>query len=423
MQFKKTVLDNGLRVLTVPMAGSITTTVLVLVEAGSEYETKETNGISHFLEHMCFKGTSRRPQAIMIPRELELLGANYNAFTSTDHTGYYAKAVNANFQQILDLISDLYLNPIFDPAEIDKERGVIIEEINMYEDLPMEKVHMDLQKLMYGDQPAGWEVAGRKEIITKLTRDDFLHYRSQRYLAANTVVVVAGGVEEDEAIAAIGKAFSGMPVGNKIPKSATITNQSTSALLLKTKPSDQTHIALGFRAYSMRDPRRFPLAVLSSYLGEGMSSRLFTKIRNELGAAYYISSYSNLGVDHGEFIISAGLNHEKLLLAIEAILQECKALRENPLESGKLDEAKRKLTNRFAVNLETSNALAGYYGSQEIVIPDVLTPEEEINRYLAVTPEDVLRVAKDIFVNRGLNLAVIGPSGRDEALQKLLAVE
>lgn len=423
MPYKKTVLGNGLRILTVPMPESATTTVLILVEAGSEYETKEINGLSHFLEHMCFKGTTRRPRAIMIPRELELLGANYNAFTSTDHTGYYAKAINSNFPQVLDLVSDLYLNPLFEPVEIEKERGVIIEEINMYEDLPMEKVHNLLQNLMYGDQPAGWEVAGKKEVVVKLTRENFLNYRKQRYLAGNTVVVVAGGTGEDEAIAAVEKAFSKIPTGAKLPKAATVAAQSAPALLLKTKSSDQTHISLGFRAYDVGDPRRFPLAVLSSYLGEGMSSRLFTKIRNELGAAYYISSQPNLGVDHGEFVMSAGLNHEKLPLAVRAMLDECRALRERPLGDNELDEAKRKLIGRFAVNLETSNALAGYYGSQEIVAPEVLTPKEEIERYRAVTAEDVADVAEDVFTNHGLNLAVIGPQEKGEVLQPLLTVE
>ncbi len=405
------------------MPGSATTTVRVLVEAGSEYETKEISGLSHFLEHMCFKGTTRRPEAITISRELELLGANYNASTDTDNTTYYAKAINSNFPQILDLVSDMYLNPIFNPTEIEKERGVIIEEINMYEDLPMQKVHTVLQSAMYGDQPAGWDIAGNKAIIAKLNRDDFMRYRAARYLAGNTVVVIAGGVDKAEALDAVSKAFNGMTTGIKTPKAATIFQQSVPVLKFETKPSDQTHIALGFRGYNVNDPKRFILEVLSTYLGEGMSSRLFITVRDELGAAYYVSSGSQPGLDHGEFVISAGLNHIKLPLAVEAILKECRALRDKPLSSSELEDTKRKLVGKFAVNLETSSSLAGYYGSQEVVSTEVLTPEEEIKRYLAVTPEDVQNVAREVFKNSGLNLALVSPLDTGEALQPLLNVE
>ena len=423
MQFKKTVLSNGLRVITVPMPDSATSTVLVLVEAGSEYETKEINGLSHFLEHMCFKGTTRRPTALTIAHELDMLGASFNAFTSTDHTGYYAKAINSNFPQILDLISDLYLNPIFEVAEIEKERGVIIEELNMYEDLPMEKVHSILQNSMYGDQPAGWDIGGTKEVITKLNREDFIKYRSERYIAENTVVVVAGGVDEKETIEAVDKAFNKMVVGKRISKLATVISDSGPRVSIKAKPLDQAHIALGFKAYDISNPRRFALEVLSTYLGEGMSSRLFTVVREELGAAYRISSGVNLGLDHGEFIISAGLNLQKLSVVLQAVFKECKALRDNPLPADKLDETKRKLIGKFPVNLDTSDALAAYFGSQEVDSGEVMTIEEETKKYLAVTAEEVQKAASEVFRNNNLSLAVVSPMENGEALQPLLSVE
>jgi predicted Zn-dependent peptidase len=405
------------------MPGSATTTVLVLVEAGSEYETKEINGLSHFLEHMCFKGTTRRPKPIMIPKELEALGASYNAFTSTEYTGYYAKAINANFLKILDLVSGLYINPIIDPAEIEKERGVITEELNMYEDIPMQKVHSVLQEAMYGDQPAGWEIGGSKETVSKLTREDFIKYRSARYVAANTLVVIAGAIDEKNAISEVEKAFHNIPVGDRIPKSKTVISQTDPVLKLKTKESDQTHIALGFRAYEVRDPRRFALSVLSTYLGEGMSSRLFATVRDQLGAAYYISSEADEFMDHGELVISAGLNHEKLELAIKTIFEQCRMLKDKQLTATELDEIKQRLVSSFAVYLETSDAIARYYGSQEISSGEILTPEEVIQHYLKVTSEEVQNVAKDVFKNSSLNLALVGPEDDKASLQGLLTVE
>src|SRR3989344_4926240 len=205
--FKKITLDNGLRIITAPQPGNLAVTLLVLVEAGSKYESKENRGVSHFLEHMCFKGTTKRPRAIHIAEELDSIGASYNAFTGMEYTGYYAKAEARNFDKILDLISDLYLNPTFDVAEIDKERGVIIEEINMYEDDAPNKVHEIFMELLYGDQPAGWDIAGTKESVAKLTQKDFIEYRKAHYLASATTVVVAGTFNEEETINKIKETF------------------------------------------------------------------------------------------------------------------------------------------------------------------------------------------------------------------------
>src|SRR3989344_810808 len=219
MTFKKTILYNGLRIITAPEPDNPAATILVLVEAGSEYETKEINGLSHFLEHLCFKGTKKRPKAIDISGELDGIGAFYNAFTSQEFTGYFAKAQAKHFDKILDVVSDIYLNSVFDPTEIDKERGVIIEEINMYEDLPMARVHYLFLELLYGDQPAGWNIIGQKEIIKTLTRADFIKYREKHYLAGNTIVVVAGNINEESAIAKVRDMFAGISVDALIRKS------------------------------------------------------------------------------------------------------------------------------------------------------------------------------------------------------------
>ena len=218
MKFSKKVLKNGLRVITVPMKDNPTATVLVLVEAGSKYEEKKVNGISHFLEHMCFKGTSKRPKAIDISKELDTLGSQYNAFTAQEYTGYYAKSDAKHFHKIFDVVSDIYLNSTFPEIEMEKEKGVIIEEINMYEDMPQRHVQDLIMELLYGDQPAGWNIAGDKKNIFRMKRDDFVNYKKQHYLPEATVLVVAGAVTEKEVMTEVNKIFGKVVRGKKVNK-------------------------------------------------------------------------------------------------------------------------------------------------------------------------------------------------------------
>jgi len=418
--YKKLTLDNKLRIITVPMVESLTTTVLVLVEAGSKYETKEINGISHFLEHMCFKGTKKRPRSIDISSELDSIGAVYNAFTSMEYTGYFAKARPNHFDIILDVVSDIYLNQIFDPKEIDKERGVIIEEINMYEDLPMRRVQELFTSLLYGDQPAGWDIAGKKEVIKKLTREDFIKYHKEHYLAQSSLVVVAGKFNEGEVVEKIKQAFSPLTSGKKTPKVKTIEHQEKPEVLLKFKETDQTHLVLGVRAFNIFDERKYALDVLADILGGGMSSRLFQKIREEMGAAYYVNTEADLYTDHGYLAASAGIDHNKVNDVIEVTLQEFKNLAEKSVENKELQRAKDHLIGRLIIGLETSDQLAGFYGGQEIITREILTPKETIKKIQAVKKEEIRAVANEIFQNKKLNLAIIGPFKEKERFEKML---
>lgn len=423
MQFNKTTLENGLRILTVPMPGSLTATVYVLVEAGSEYETKDINGLSHFLEHMCFKGTLKRPKAIDISRELDGIGAAYNAFTSTEVTGYHAKAEVGHLDKILDIVSDLYLNPVFDPKEIDKERGVIIEEINMYEDMPSRRVGDLFGRLLYGDQPAGWDIAGEKDVINSVKQEAFIKYRDSRYIASNTLVIVAGNFEETSMIEKIKTLFSGVKLGEKVPKSTTIEFQSSPALLLHPKESDQTHLILGVRAFNIFDDRRFTLEVLSDILGGGMSSRLFMKVREELGAAYYIHSDSQLSLDHGYFSASAGVANDKLEIVLTTIIKEFKNIRDNLVSETELEIAKNHLVGNMMIGLETSDDISRFYGGEEIITGQILSPQELEQKLRAVTAEEIRSLAKDIFKTSSLNLALIGPVKDEEPLRRLLTLD
>lgn len=407
--FNKIILENGLRIITAPKLDSLATTVLVLVEAGSKYETKDINGLSHFLEHMCFKGTEKRPRSIDIASELDGIGAVSNAFTSQEYTGYFAKAEPKYFDKILDLVSDIYLHPIFETKEINKERGVIIEEINMYEDLPMRRVHELFANLLYGDQPAGWDIAGRKEVIQKLNRDDFIKYQQNHYLANSTLVVVAGNFNEKEAVEKIKNSFSGIKISEKTQKIVTKEYQEKPEIMLKQKDSDQTHLVLGARAYDIFDKRKYELEVLGEILGGGMSSRLFQKIREEMGAAYYVGADSDLYTDHGYLAASAGIDHSKIGSVLSAILEEFQRITREPVESKELQRVKDRIVGHLSLSLETSNQLANFFGGQEILTRQIISSEEISKKIQAVTAEEIMAVAADIFKNNKLNLAIIGP--------------
>lgn len=401
-------LENGLRVILAPQKESLATTVAVLVSAGSKYETKETSGLSHFLEHMCFKGTVRRPKPIDISGELDGIGAEYNAFTNQEYTSYFAKVKNDAFDEILDLVSDLYLNPTFDAKEIETERGVIIEEINMYEDLPTRKVHELFMELVYGDQPAGWSIAGTKENIKKLNREDFVVYRGRHYLPESTIVVVAGGFDEGSIVEKVEKSFSSLSAGVKEQKVKVREVQESPEELVYFKESDQTHLVLGVRAFDIFDKRRYALQVLSDILGGGMSSRLFQKVRGELGAAYYVYSSPDLYSDHGLLAVSAGIDHLKVEEVIKSILGLCSDLKDRRVESRELKKAKSHIVGKFLLSLETSDELAYFYGTQEVIGMKMSSPDQFVKRIQNVSADDVQNVARDVFKNSRLNLALIG---------------
>ncbi|MCX7589678.1 MAG: insulinase family protein [Patescibacteria group bacterium] len=411
--YKKVIFSNGLRLILVPQSNSLATTILILVEAGSEYETKEINGISHFLEHMCFKGTKNRPNPGIIAEELDSLGAEYNAFTSQEYTGYWAKVQNNKINEAIDIVSDLYLNPIFDEKEIEKEKGVIIEEINMYEDIPMRRVQDLFMQLLYGDQPAGWDIAGQKEIIQKLQKKDFIDYRLKHYISSKTVIVVAGNFNQKLVTKKIEKIFGNLPKKKKNLKPKTIWEQNKPQTLIKFKESDQDHLVLGVRTFDIFDKRKYILQVLSNILGGGMSSRLFKKIREELGAAYYVRAGIDLFIDHGFLAVSVGSHHDKTKIVIKTILDEFKKLTKELVSQDELEKAKNHLIGNFILGLETSDELAFFYGGEELLTKKIYKPEEIIKNIKKVQPEDIRNIARLIFKDSILNLAIIGPYKED----------
>ncbi|KKU78629.1 MAG: Peptidase M16 domain protein [Parcubacteria group bacterium GW2011_GWA2_47_7] len=413
-------LANGMKMLLVPMSDQRTATVLVLVETGSKYETKDKNGISHFLEHMCFKGTSNRPSQLIISRELDSMGAEYNAFTGHEYTGYYVKVAADHLPVALDLISDIYCNSLLKEEDIEQERGAIVGEINMYEDMPMRKVGDLFMYLVYGEQPAGWEIAGPKELVTTFSRTDFISYRTMHYVPVATTVIVAGKFAPKNVESMIKKQFASLEKGKKYSKLPVNDAQSKPAVLVKYKESDQTHLILGVRSFPLMHKYYPVLGVMAAVLGGGMSSRLFQKVRTEMGLGYYVRAANDSFTDHGMFAASAGVVNERALEAVSAILAELRQLKTELVPPVELRKAKDMMAGRLMLGLESSDEIAEFFGFQEILRKKLTTPEELVARMRKVTAKDIQDVARQIFVTEHLNLALIGPWRENKDFIKLL---
>lgn len=418
--FKKTTLRNGLRIITIPHKAAQAVTALVLVGTGSKYETKENNGISHFLEHIYFRGTKKRPTPLAVIEPLDRVGAIYSAFTSEEYTGYFAKVKSSHIDLALDWISDIYLNSLLPPKEIEKERGVILEEINMYLDMPMLYVGELWKKLLYGDQPAGWEVIGTKENVASITRQQIVSYMESQYVAANTIVCLAGKFSEVDIINKIKKYFSKIHTTNFETKFPVIEKQNKPQSLLYFKKTDQTHLILGVRAYNLSHPQRYAQEILGVILGGMMSSRLFTEIREKLGIAYYIKTNSHLDPDTGYLVTQAGIDNKNVERAISVILKEYKKVSRKRIPAKELKKAKEYIKGKTALELESSDAQAAFYAGQELLENRILTPEEIYKKIDKVTQNDILKIAKDVFKPEKLNLALIGPFKDKNEFQKLL---
>lgn len=402
------------------MPATRTATVLVMAGTGSKYETKEINGISHFLEHMMFKGTTKRPDKLDIAKELDGIGAQYNAFTGKEYTGYYAKASAQKLDTILDVVFDIYLNSKLKTEDIEVEKGVIVEEINMYRDMPQRYVDDLFEKLLYDDQPAGWEIAGEKDIITKLMRTDFVNYFNTHYISDNTVVAVAGNVDPDEVKKKTAKFFENIRKGSKFTKASVIENQSEPKSLIHFKKTDQTHFYLGTRSYDMFNDKKYALSVLANILGGWMSSRLFQEVRDKRGLAYYISAGHQTYTDSGFFSVRAGVNNDKVFEAIEVIMRELRKVKDKGVTADELQRARDNIEGSWALGLEQSDTVASVYAEPILFEGKVLTPEEELDKIKRVSLEDIHNVAKEVFDNKRLNLALIGPFKDDSKFKSLL---
>lgn len=422
MQYHKKVLQNGLRLITVPMPSFESATVMVMVGAGSRYETPKNNGISHFLEHMAFKGTKKRPSAMDIASLIDGIGGEFNAFTSKEVTGYFVKASKDHVDLCLDVLSDMLQNSKLDKAEIEKERGVILEEINLYEDTPSRKIGDVYENLLYGDTPMGWDIAGRKEVIRAITREDFVDYMQSLYSAHNITVVVAGGIDVKKTEELVNKYFAKMPRFDIVRYIPLVENQVKPDLYIKHKTTEQVHIGIGFRTVPINSSQKHALSVLSSILGGGMSSRLFSEVREKRGLAYYVRTGSESYQDAGNLVSTAGLDPKRVEEGIQVIIEEYSKFSKGKANITKeeLAKAKEYLKGHLVLELEDSRFVAAFYAQEELLEEKVETPEELLEEIDKVTLDQVEAVAKKYFVSSGLNLAIIGNFEDRQRFAKLL---
>jgi predicted Zn-dependent peptidase len=422
MQFQRKVLQNGLRVLSIPMPSFESATVLVMAGAGSRYETKKNSGISHFLEHMAFKGTDKRPTAMDISSLIDGMGGEFNAFTGKETTGYYIKSSKDKIETSIDVLSDMLLHSKFDPVEIDKEKGVIIEEINLYEDMPARKIGDIYEQLLYGDTPMGWDIAGSKDVIRSITREDFMVYLAELYSASNLTVVVSGGIDSDKTASLVEKYFGQMKQFATKKFEALEEAQGKSAVLVKQKQTEQIHIALGVRTVPISSPKRYPLSVLSAILGGGMSSRLFHEIREKRGLAYYVRSSSDEYADAGTLVSTAGIDPKRVVDAVEVMVAEYSkvAAGEMALSDDELKKAKEFLKGHLVLDLEDSRSVSGFYAHQELLEDKIENPADVIAQIDKVTKDDIEAVGKEFFKEQTLNLALIGNFQDGQKLESLL---
>lgn len=422
MKFQRKLLANGLRVIVVPMPGLESATALVMVGAGSRYENKSNNGISHFLEHMAFKGTEKRPTALDIMTLIDGIGGEFNAFTGKEVTGYYIKSSKNHIEICLDVISDILQNSKFDQAEIEKERGVILQEISMCEDTPMRKIGDVYERLVFGDTPLGWDIAGEKINIKNMQRQDFLDYMAKLYSANNMTVIVAGGVDAQESFDLVEKYFGKMNTFDALRYKKVELKQDKARAFIKEKKTEQAHIAIGFRTVGSSTPERYPLTVLSAILGGGASSRLFHEVREKRGLAYFVRTHSEHYKDIGVLSTFAGLDPQKIDETIKVIVEEYAKISniKYKISDKELSKSKEFLKGHLVLELEDSRAVAGFYGQQELLEEKIENVDEVISKIEAVTKEQLKAVAKKYFTPDRLNLAIIGDFPNVSRFESLL---
>ncbi len=411
MRIIKEVLSSGLTVILAPMAGAESTTGVFACRAGGRYETKQNNGIAHFLEHMAFKGTKRRPTALDIAKEVEGRGGSWNASTSEEMTDYFIHLPSKHTQIICDVLSDMIFNSLFNPEEIEKEKGTIIQELRMGKDIPMQHVLSWLwPALLYGDQPIGWRLVGTEESIQNMKRENFIEFTDGLYTDENCVFCLAGRMDTEEAFTMANNYFCGIAKGPpNILKPAAIEAQNEPALLLEAADTEQSHLVLGVRAFNCHHPKKKALQVLSVVLGGNMSSRLFTEIREKRGLAYYVSTFCETQSDVGVFACRAGVSREKVTEAVTAIIDEYKKLCDEKVPEEELQRTKDYLIGGSQMELESTVNVAQFLAEQWIMKGKIEPFSAIVKKIKAVTAEDIREVAQEIFVNKGLNLAIIGP--------------
>jgi len=415
---QKVTLKNGGRLILAPDTTKNVATVLAVFGVGSRYEDAKEAGISHVLEHMFFKGSTKRPNHREIAEFIENIGGENNAFTSKEYTGFYAKVASKHLEKATDFIADLVLNPLFDATELEREKGVILQELAMYDDLPMEIVAEKFEEALFGANALGRSVIGFRESISAVTRQDLIDYWQKYYSAQNAVVVLAGnlGMPEKEASGLTEKYFR-FPNATETKTPAIDLNRSKSKILIE-KNTEQSHLVIGFPASSSSDDDRHPLRLLTIILGGSMSSRMFAEIREKRGLAYAVRTMTEHYHETGALATYAGVPHDKILPAVEAIINEYRKICQD-ITDDEVARAKEILLGKLLIEFEDTNEVASHYALSELLLGEIHSPEELQKIYTSLTKNDILRVAKKYINDERMTLSFVGPKLDENELSQI----
>jgi predicted Zn-dependent peptidase len=416
--FERRELSNGLRVLTASLDHAQSVSCFVMLAAGSRYETAETNGIAHFAEHMFFKGTERRPTARDIAGEIDAIGGEFNAFTGKEYTGYYVRCAAETRDTALDVLVDMLRHSKFDAEEIEREKGVIVEEMNMYFDTPRDFIGGVYENLLYGDQPLGWDIIGRKETVRGATRETFTDY-VDRWYRPDRMVVGVGGRIGDGLLPRLEELLGDLEPGEPSAPAPVELPANGSRVMVHTKASDQAHVVLGVRSRPLVDPDRYVLQLLATVLGGGMSSRLFTEVRERRGLAYYVFSTNHAYTDAGSLHAQSGVDINRIDDAVTTIVEQFRLLASEPVPADELEKARSFSKGRFVLQLESPHGQIMFGLRREVLEGAATEPAEVLAALDAVTAEDIQRVAQDVL-DSGFRLAVIGPFDDPDRFERLL---
>lgn len=414
-------IDKKTPLYLVPLKGAKTATLMFLFNTGSKYETRESSGISHFLEHMFFKGTKKRPDTASISSALDSLGCDFNAFTSKEYTGYYVKSAASKIRPAFNILGDMLLNSLFDETEIEREKGVIIEELNMYEDNPLMHIEDVFESCLYGDTPAGWDTIGSKENINAFKREDFINYFESQY-GKNSVSIILAGKYSALDVASLEKIIMKFPENKWKDKLAVIEKQKKPEIKVVTKDVDQVTMSLGVRTVALSSVWDLRLKLLALILGGSMSSRLFIRLRERNGLAYFVRTSTEFYTDTGYLTTQAGVPVDKAQEAVKIISEEYQRVVDEKISPEELKKAKDLLAGRMALRLEASDEVASWYSKQAVLKAKIKTPAEVLKEIKKISAADLQKTAKKFFVKNNLNLALIGKV-KEEDFKKVLKLK
>ena len=420
--YKQTVLDNGLRMLTSNMPHVRSVSISFFIGVGARYEEAEQSGTSHYVEHLLFKGTQQRQTANDICEAIEAVGGVFNGGTDKEITVYWAKVTNEHLPLALDVLADVIRCSRMDEADVEKERQVIIEEINMSMDSPHQRVNMLIDEVIWPEQSLGRDVAGSKETVQAADRNQLIDFWKAHYVPSQTVISVAGDMEHQEVETAVHGLLSDWKDGQHSKWFPAIDSQDAPRLIVEAKDTEQAHVCLGLRGLSILHPDRFILNILNIVLGEGMSCRLFREIRENLGLAYDIHSYVSHFKDSGSLVVYGGISPKNVEPLIQAVLTELVKLKDNLVPETELSKAKEMAKGRLLLRMEDSRSVSSWNGGQEIMLGKIKSVDEMVSIIEAITADDLKRVAGDLVLSNGLNLAAVGPHLNENRLKDLLVL-